>query len=127
MDIGPYYYTSVTEFVERMEKNGGICEPEPEIQKDEAAWQVGFLHYFYLRKNFDGWKYLVYNHKYRFIESGSLKHPGLTMLEAREFILSRLKLKMDMGVRYPVDVSTLFESVRREKLKDIPGRRKAYT
>ncbi len=110
----PYH---ICEFAEKIARNGGVCAPEAEILENEAAWQLGHKDYLYITKSYEGWEYTVYDPAFKAIENGSLKIPGLSMLEAREEILTQLD--MDNRVRYSADVPALMASVRREAHEDL--------
>ena len=83
----------ICEFAERLERNHGSCRPEPEITEDKSAWRLGSEHYLTVQAQKRGWKYSLYDLSFHEVNSGTLKRPELSALEAREEIMHGLGMQ----------------------------------
>ncbi|MCD8013467.1 MAG: hypothetical protein LUG99_09880 [Lachnospiraceae bacterium] len=79
----------ICQLAEMLERGGGTCRPEPEIDpmRENAGWRLGSSHYLTLQMCDDGWDYTLYDKNFREVDGGQLDNPEMSMLEARETIL----------------------------------------
>lgn len=81
----------ICQFAEILEKAGATVQPEPEIFRREAAWQLNHKNYLSIQECDDGWDYSLYEPDFRLIDGGRITDPSLTILEARDQVLSLMR------------------------------------
>ncbi len=82
----------ICQFAEVMERNGYHYQAEPPILGDEAAWQVGKDHYLSIQFCDNGCDYTLLNKDFSVIDGGQLDKPELSLIEARNQILTNFHL-----------------------------------
>lgn len=87
LEVGDSLY-HICQFAEMLERIGASCRPEPEIQADQAAWEIGNGGFLTLQTCEDGYDYTLYDKNFHELDGGQLDNPELTMKEARNEILS---------------------------------------
>ncbi len=78
----------ICQFAEVMERVGAHYMPEPEIMGDVAAWRVGQDRILAVQENDSGYNYTLLDGKYREIDGGQLDNSDMSMIEARQDILT---------------------------------------
>lgn len=94
----------ICEFAEFLERNGGICEAEPESALTRAAWQLGGREYLLVKRKDDGFSYELLTRQFLSKRQGSLDKPSLTINEAREQILETVGLDKKSRRFVPFDI-----------------------
>ena len=94
----------ICEFAEFLERNGGICEAEPESALTRAAWQLGGREYLLVKRQDNGFSYDLLTRQFLSKMQGSLDKPSLTMNEAREQILEIVGLDKKSRQYVPFDL-----------------------
>lgn len=97
----------ICQYAEILKYLGAVCRPEPELEEEEAAWEVGTRNYLVLQTCEDGWDYTLYDNDFREVDGGQIDMPELSILEAREHILE--SLYMDRRNRKRVDMELIME------------------
>ncbi len=82
----------ICQFAEVMERNGYHYQAEPPVMGDETAWQVGKDNYLAIQVYDAGYDYTLFDRYYKEVDGGQLDRPDMTMLEARNALLSSFGL-----------------------------------
>ncbi len=77
----------ICQFAEILERGDGKASPEPEMLKDQAAWQINHREYLSIWATEDGWDYTVYDRNLDAIDGGQLDRKNLSIQECRDRIL----------------------------------------
>lgn len=83
----------ICQFAEIVERGGGTVQPEPELEADQAAWQLGWRNYLSVEATEDGWDYSIYDEKFDLVDGGVLEKPEASIQEARNEILAAHKME----------------------------------
>ena len=76
----------ICQFAEILERGGGSCRPEPHIEWEEAAWDMGHRGFLAVQRCEDGWDYTFYDKELHLLDGGQLDQPELSLQEARNTI-----------------------------------------
>ncbi len=106
----------ICQFAELLEKNNGTCHPEPEIMRNEAAWQLGFSKYLSIHACEGSWDYTIYDQEFRPLNDGLLDRPELSILEARDQIMK--DFGMQNRRRTEIDYDLVMEKAENRMKKD---------
>ncbi len=90
----------ICQFAELLQRNNGSCRPEPETMQDKTGWRIGSRNYLEIHAEQGTWAYTLYDSTFHEVTDGRLDRPELSMREAREVILSDMK----MGTRSRTDI-----------------------
>lgn len=82
----------ICQFAEILERGGGTCRPEPELDRNAAAWQLGTKNYLTVERSPSGWAYRLYDQKFQPVESGEVGGLKTSLLEARDQAMERCRL-----------------------------------
>lgn len=106
-----YSVYHICEFAEVMKRKGTTYQKEDDLSEEEAAWKVGADKHLILQTCDDGYDYTIYDEYFQEIDGGQLDMPELSMLEARNEILS----SYDLADRklYPVDYDYVVEAAEK--------------
>ena len=80
----------ICQFAEILERGDGKASPEPEMLKDQAAWQVGHREYLSIHATDDGWDYSIYDKSFAEVDGGQIDLANITIQECRDMILQDL-------------------------------------
>ena len=83
----------ICQFAEVLERNGGVCRPEPVLEAEQAAWKIGWSAYLAVECGEGHWDYHLYDEKFNETKSGELEAAGCSINEVRDRILSENKLE----------------------------------
>ena len=89
--IGSEVY-HICQFAELMERNGGVCRPEPMVEADRAAWKIGWRASLAVECGAEHWDYQLFDEHFNVTKSGKLEVVGLSINEVRDMILTENKL-----------------------------------
>ena len=89
--IGSEVY-HICQFAELMERNGGVCRPEPMVEADRAAWKIGWRASLAVECGAGHWAYQLFDEHFNVTKSGKLEVVGLSINEVRDMILTENKL-----------------------------------
>ena len=104
--IGAEMY-HICQFAEALERNGGVCRPEPILDADRAAWKIGVRACLAVECGAGHWDYKLMDDKFNEIKSGKLEAVGLSINEVRDLIL--VENKMERRHMTPTDYGLLME------------------
>ena len=107
MKIGNSVY-HICQYAEILEQNDARCEPEPETQLENAAWQIGNRDFLLIEKRKSSFRYELVTKEFLSRSQGQLDRNDLTMNQAREHILDYYGI----GRRSRVSVSFDFVKTR---------------
>ena len=77
----------ICQYAEILEQNDARCEPEPETQLENAAWQIGNRDFLLIEKGKSSFRYELVTKVFLSRSQGQLDRNDLTMNQAREHIL----------------------------------------
>lgn len=77
----------ICQFAEMLERGNGKVSPEPEMLKDEAAWQFAHREYLSIHATENGWDYSVYDKSFSEVDGGQIDRKDITIQECRDMIL----------------------------------------
>lgn len=80
----------ICQFAEILERGAGKASHEPEMLKDQAAWQIGHREYFSIHAADDGWDYSIYDKSFAEVDGGRIDLESITIQECRDMILQEL-------------------------------------
>lgn len=80
----------ICQFAEILERGDGKASPEPEMLKDQAAWQVGHREYLSIHATDDGWDYSIYDKSFAEVDGGQIDLASIKIQECRDMILQDL-------------------------------------
>lgn len=83
----------ICQFAEVMERCDAHFMPEPEIMGDVAAWQVGRDKMLAIQADDGGYDFTLLDDKYRELGGGRLNTPEISMIQARQEVLSSFGLE----------------------------------
>lgn len=83
----------ICQFAELLERGGGKCQPEPESGAAEMGWRLGGRRYLALQHCEAGWKYSLYDDKFRMQAGSILEKPELSINQARNEVMEEQKLE----------------------------------
>ena len=107
----------ISQYAEILEQNGAKCEPEPPLDADQGAWNIGHREYLLIQKSEEGWDYTIYSPNYREIDGGLITNPRFSLIDVREDILE--DYGMASKVRISVDYETIERLVEQEVARQI--------
>ena len=113
----------ICQFAEILERGGGTCRPEAEIQETEAAWRIGYRNYLIVQSCENGWDYTLYDKDFHGIDGGQLDDPALSILEARDVILQNHG--MENRSRFPERYESVMEKAEEVSAEGIAASRKS--
>ena len=90
--IGSEVY-HICQFAEVLERGGGVCRPEPELEAEQAAWKIGWNAYLAVECGAGHWDYHLYDEKFNETKSGELEVVGCSINEVRDMVLFDNKLE----------------------------------
>ena len=90
--IGSEVY-HICQFAEVLERGGGVCRPEPELEAEQAAWKIGWRAYLAVECGAGHWDYHLYDEKFNETKSGELEVVGCSINEVRDMVLFENKLE----------------------------------
>lgn len=104
--IGSEVY-HMCQFAEILERGGGVCRPEPELDAEQAAWKIGWRAYLAVECGAGHWDYKLFDEGFSVTKSGELEVVGCSINEVRDMVLTENK----MGSRSmtPTDYGMLME------------------
>ncbi len=108
--IEVYHMCQIAELLER---NGGVCRPEPVLEADRAAWKIGWMASLAVECGAGHWDYTLFDEKYNVTKSGELEVVGLSINEVRDMILA--ENKMESRSMTPTDYGMLMEKAAAKK------------
>ena len=82
----------ICQFAEILERGGGTCRPEPELDRDTAAWQLGSQNYLTVERSLSGWAYHLYDQGFQPVAAGEVGGPETSILEARDQAMEQCRL-----------------------------------
>ena len=82
----------ICQFAEVLERGGGVCRPEPELDAEQAAWKIGWRAYLAVECGAGHWDYHLYDEKFNETKSGELEVVGCSINEVRDMVLAENKL-----------------------------------
>ena len=97
----------ICQFAEVLERGGGVCRPEPELEAEQAAWKIGGRAYLAVECGAGHWDYHLYDEKFNETKSGELEVIGLSINEVRDMVL--FENKLERRSMTPTDHGTLME------------------
>ena len=83
----------ICQFAEVLERGGGVCRPEPELDAEQAAWKIGWNAYLAVECGAGHWDYHLYDEKFNETKSGELEVVGCSINEVRDMVLFENKLE----------------------------------
>ena len=83
----------ICQFAEVLERGGGVCRPEPELDAEQAAWKIGWNAYLAVECGEGHWDYHLYDEKFNETKSGELEVVGCSINEVRDMVLFENKLE----------------------------------
>ena len=83
----------ICQFAEVLERGGGVCRPEPELEAEQAAWKIGWRAYLAVECGAGHWDYHLYDEKFNETKSGELEVVGCSINEVRDMVLAENKLE----------------------------------
>ena len=83
----------ICQFAEVLERGGGVCRPEPELDAEQAAWKIGWNAYLAVECGAGHWDYHLYDEKFNETKSGELEVVGCSINEVRDMVLAENKLE----------------------------------
>ena len=104
----------ICQFAEVLERGGGVCRPEPELDAEQAAWKIGWNAYLAVECGAGHWDYHLYDEKFNETKSGELEVVGCSINEVRDMVL--FENKLERRSMTPTDHGMLMEkAVMREQ------------
>lgn len=82
----------ICRFAEILERGGGSCHPEPEMNAEQMAWKVGRSRSLAVELRAGKWQYHLYDAQYSEIKSGTLRADGSPINEMRNSIIAENRL-----------------------------------
>lgn len=73
----------ICQFAEILERGGGSCQPEPVIELDRAAWDMGHRGFLAVQSSAFGWDYTFYDKEFHELDGGQLDDLEISLQEAR--------------------------------------------
>lgn len=108
----------ICQFAEVLERGGGICRPEPELDAEQAAWKIGWNAYLAVECGAGHWDYHLYDEKFNETKSGELEVVGCSINEVRDMVL--FENKLERRSMTPTDHGMLMEkaAMRAQEAQD---------
>ena len=82
----------ICQFAELLERGGGTCRPEPELDRDTAVWQLGSQNYLTVERSPSGWAYHLYDQGFQPVAAGEVDGLETSILEARDQAMDQCRL-----------------------------------
>lgn len=82
----------ICQFAEVLERGGGVCRPEPELDAEQAAWKIGWNAYLAVECGAGHWDYHLYDEMFNETKGGELEVVGCSINEVRDMVLAENKL-----------------------------------
>lgn len=77
----------ICQFAEMLGRGNGKVSPEPEMLKDQAAWQLAHREYLSIHATENGWDYSIYDKSFSEVDGGQIDQKDITIQECRDMIL----------------------------------------
>ena len=108
----------ICQFAEVLERGGGVCRPEPELDAEQAAWKIGWNAYLAVECGAGHWDYHLYDEKFNETKSGGLEVVGCSINEVRDMVL--FENKLERRSMTPTDHGMLMEkaAMRAQEAQD---------
>ena len=108
----------ICQFAEVLERGGGVCRPEPELDAEQAAWKIGWNAYLAVECGAGHWDYHLYDEKFNETKSGELEVVGCSINEVRDMVL--FENKLERRSMTPTDHGMLMEkaAMRAQEAQD---------
>ena len=108
----------ICQFAEVLERGGGVCRPEPELDAEQAAWKIGWNAYLAVECGAGHWDYHLYDEKFNETKSGELEVVGCSINEVRDMVL--FENKLERRSMTPTDHGMLMEkaAMREQEAQD---------
>lgn len=87
-EIGGNVY-HICQFAEILERGNGKASPEPEILKEQAAWQVTHDNYLMIQSIERGFAYAACDRNFNAIDGGLIHRTDITIRECRDALLEK--------------------------------------
>lgn len=87
-EIGGNIY-HICQFAEILERGNGKASPEPEILKEQAAWQVAHDNYLMIQSIEQGFEYAACDRNFNAIDGGLIYRTDITIQECRDALLKK--------------------------------------
>lgn len=87
-EIGGNIY-HICQFAEILERGNGKASPEPEILKEQAAWQVAHDNYLMIQSIGQGFEYAACDRNFNAIDGGLIYRTDITIQECRDALLEK--------------------------------------
>ena len=97
----------ICQFAEVLERGGGVCRPEPELEAEQAAWKIGWNAYLAVECGAGHWDYHLYDEKFNETKGGELEVVGCSINEVRDMVL--FENKLERRSMTPTDYGMLME------------------
>ena len=97
----------ICQFAEVLERGGGVCRPEPELDAEQAAWKIGWNAYLAVECGAGHWDYHLYDEKFNETKGGELEVVGCSINEVRDMVL--VENKLERRSMTPTDHGMLME------------------
>ena len=97
----------ICQFAEVLERGGGVCRPEPELEAEQAAWKIGGRAYLAVECGAGHWDYHLYDEQFNETKSGELEVAGCSINDVRDMVL--FENKLERRSMTPTDHGTLME------------------
>ena len=108
----------ICQFAEVLERGGGVCRPEPELDAEQAAWKIGWNAYLAVECGAGHWDYHLYDEKFNETKSGELEVVGCSINEVRDMVL--FDNKLERRSMTPTDYGMLMDkaAMREQEAQD---------
>lgn len=103
----------ICQFAEVLERGGGVCRPEPELDAEQAAWKIGWNAYLAVECGAGHWDYHLYDEKFNETKSGELEVVGCSINEVRDMVL--FENKLERRSMTPTDHGMLMDKAARRE------------
>ena len=81
------------QFAEALERDGGVCRPEPVLEAEKAAWRIGLKSSLAVDCSAGIWNYRIFDDKMAEVKSGEMEFDGSSINEVRDMILAENKME----------------------------------
>ncbi|MDO4647894.1 MAG: hypothetical protein Q4B26_04525 [Eubacteriales bacterium] len=111
----------ICQFAEMLERSGGRCEPEAEIQEPQAAWDIGRKGFLAVQIGEGYYDYTLYDSELNEIDGGQIDDPEMSINAFRDEILS--EFSWDKRTMVSVDYEVLMEQVEEKETARLADRK----
>jgi len=99
----------ICQFAEQLESGGGVCRPEPILEAEQAAWEIGWNRFLAVECSAGQWSYHLFDDKKMELKSRELEAEGCSVNEVRDMALAENKL--DRRSMTPTDYGMLMDKI----------------